>query len=49
MHRDRSEDDKDGFYSQLQAEALVAPKHNPIIIMGDLNASVEKNDNTDFE
>ena len=45
---DSSEEDKDDFYSQLQAETVIAPRHDLIIIMGDLNAKVG-HDNTDFE
>ena len=45
---DSSEDDKDNFYSQLQAETVVVPQHDVFIIMGDLNAKVG-GDNTDFE
>ena len=43
-----SDIDKDEFYHQLQAETEAAPRHDLIIIMGDLNAKVG-NDNTDFE
>ena len=44
---DCSDDDKDNFYNQLQAETESAPRHD-LIIMGDLNAKVGS-DNTDFE
>ena len=45
---DSSEEDKDVFYSQLQREMENTPRHDQIIIMGDLNAKVGK-DNTDYE
>ena len=45
---DSSENDKEDFYMQLQAETEAAPRHDLIIVMGDLNAKVGT-DNTDFE
>ncbi|XP_062609155.1 craniofacial development protein 2-like [Saccostrea cucullata] len=45
---DSNDEDKDNFYSQLQAETEKTPRHDLLIIMGDLNAKVGK-DNTDYE
>ena len=45
---DGSEDEKEDFYWQLQAETESTPRHDLLIVMGDLNAKVGK-DNTDLE
>ena len=37
---DNSEEAKDDFYSQLQTENEKAPRHDLIVIVGDLNAKV---------
>ena len=44
---DSSDEDKDEFYSQLQAETEKIPRHDLLVIMGDLNAKVW-NDNTNY-
>ncbi|XP_061196570.1 craniofacial development protein 2-like [Saccostrea echinata] len=44
---DSSDEAKDNFYSQLQAETEKTPRHD-LVIMGDLKAKVGK-DNTDYE
>lgn len=43
-----SDEVKDDFYHQLQSEVEKAPRHDLLVIMGDLNAKVG-NDNTDYE
>ncbi|XP_061166428.1 craniofacial development protein 2-like [Saccostrea echinata] len=45
---DSSDEAKDNFYSQLQAEIEKTPRHDLFVIMGDLNAKVGKK-NTDYE
>ena len=40
--------DKEEFYSMLQAETEKTPRHDVLVVMGDLNAKVGK-DNTDYE
>ena len=45
---DSDEEDKEDFYSQLQAEVGKAPRHDLLVVMGDLNAKVGS-DNTDYE
>ena len=45
---DSSEESKEDFYSQLQAEVEKAARHDLLVVMGDLNAKVGSN-NTDCE
>ena len=45
---DSSDESKDNFYHQLQTEVEKTPRHDLLVIMGDLNAKVG-NDNTDYE
>ena len=45
---DSSDESKDDFYSQLQTEVEKAPRHDLLVVMGDLNAKVGS-DNTNCE
>ena len=45
---DSSDDDKDDFYNQLQTETEKTPRHDLVIVMGDLNAKVGDN-NLNYE
>ncbi|KAI4885603.1 hypothetical protein NFI96_005381 [Prochilodus magdalenae] len=45
---DGDDEAKDTFYDQLQAEVSAAPRHDLLIVMGDMNAKVG-NDNTHVE
>ena len=45
---DNSDERKDEFYDQLQTEVEKAPRHDLLVVMGDLNAKVG-DDNTDYE
>jgi len=43
-----NEEDKDAFYNQLDVCLVEVPKHNVLLVMGDLNPNVGS-DNTHFE
>ena len=45
---DADDEDKDEFYTQLQGVLLAVPKHDILLVMGDLNAKVGS-DNIGFE
>ena len=45
---DADDEEKDDFYAQLQEVLEVVPKHDVLLVTGDLNAKIES-DNTGFE
>ena len=45
---DADDEEKDDFYTQLQEVLQAVPKHDVLLVTGDLNAKIES-DNTGFE
>ncbi len=46
--KEAEEDEKDEFYEQLEEEILTTPRHDVLMVIGDLNARVGE-DNTGRE